>query len=134
MTTHIERLRVLKKNSKCVKFWTKSTHFEKNKFKVHQYRPYKRKWKEFEKRNFACLALFVFFQNSKVNYKFWKWIDLFECFIPILHSFVRLLKYAAQLRQPIQNSLVFMSFKNITFIYRAFQVWVWPLLDKRSTR
>ena len=26
----------------------------------------------------------------------------------------------------------FMSFENITFIYRAFQVWAWPLLDKRS--
>ena len=27
----------------------------------------------------------------------------------------------------------FMSFENITFIYRAFQVWAWALLDKRST-
>ena len=27
----------------------------------------------------------------------------------------------------------FMSFENITFIYRTFQVWAWPLLDKRST-
>ena len=26
-----------------------------------------------------------------------------------------------------------MSFENITFIYRAFQIWAWPLLDKRST-
>ena len=27
----------------------------------------------------------------------------------------------------------FMWFENITFIYKAFQVWAWPLLDKRST-
>ena len=27
----------------------------------------------------------------------------------------------------------FMSFENITFIYRAFRVWAWPLLHKRST-
>ena len=26
----------------------------------------------------------------------------------------------------------FMSFENITFIYRALQVWAWPWLDKRS--
>ena len=28
VTTHFEKLRTLKKNSKCVKFGTKSTHFE----------------------------------------------------------------------------------------------------------
>ena len=27
----------------------------------------------------------------------------------------------------------FMSFENITFIYRAFRVWAWPLPDKRRT-
>ena len=27
----------------------------------------------------------------------------------------------------------FMSFENIMFIYRDFQVWAWPLLNKRST-
>ena len=27
----------------------------------------------------------------------------------------------------------FMSFENITFIYRAFQVWAWPFLDKLTT-
>ena len=27
----------------------------------------------------------------------------------------------------------FVSFENITFIYRTFQVWAWTLLDKRST-
>ena len=27
----------------------------------------------------------------------------------------------------------FMSFENITFMYRAFQVWTWALCDKRST-
>ena len=38
---------------------------------------------------------------------------------------------ASRLRQPIENSLVLCHLK--TFIYRAFQVWAWPLLDKRST-
>ena len=27
----------------------------------------------------------------------------------------------------------FMSFDNITYVYRAFQVWVWSILDKLST-
>ena len=31
-------------------------------------------------------------------------------------------KYAAQLRQPIKKFISFVSFENITFIYRAFQV------------
>ena len=43
------------------------------------------------------------------------------------------LQNAAQLRQPIKKFISFVSFENIKFIYRAFQVWAWPLLDKRST-
>ena len=31
-------------------------------------------------------------------------------------------RYAAQLRQPIKKFISFVTFENITFIYRAFQV------------
>ena len=67
VTTPFEKLPTLNKNSKCVKFGTKSTHF--NFFsKCVNISHINALWK----RNFAWLALFILFQNFKDNYKFWK--------------------------------------------------------------
>ena len=70
--------------SKCVKFGTQSTHFEKKVF-FFQSALISAILTHFEKKkrksNFAWLALFLLFKNFKDNYEFWKWIHTFKYFI-----------------------------------------------------
>ena len=49
-----------------------------------------------------------------------------------VHKFLFAVKLST-VKAANRKLISFMSFENITFIYRTFQVWAWPLLDKRST-
>ena len=98
VTRHFEKLRTLKKMSMCVKFGTKSTHFEKKSFlQSTLISAILAHFKKIRKSNFAWLL----FKTFKDNYQLWTWIDLFKLnvlstILFIERSFVRVLKYTTQ--------------------------------------